>query len=242
MLLRRDLTFLLIGSGSGKPPVLSVKFKCSRLKGKQRDESAFKELPLVSDPDEGGFNLDGAAALFALAIDDDAFEAEVSFDSLLSTEVAEGSRLQVYTRSELASAFVYRAMEQVGPLKWEPSDAPLHYDQHNIRLRALGKAAGITGRLHLYALRRAAANAIDTSSVTEEQRRFRMGHNVQSRAFGSYLSRLSTVDVGRLLNGNQEDRARFDALQGFNRVASKVPIGLSADAWARIEADADFAE
>ncbi|GAA5892199.1 hypothetical protein JCM5296_000042 [Sporobolomyces johnsonii] len=108
-------------------------------------------------------------------------------------------------------------------------------------LTARAKIMGIVGACNFGAFRRTAANALNGQSVSVADRQFAMmGHNVVSKVFDQYISRLSSVDTANLVSSRAEDRARFEALKGFECVLRDAPIGLDADSWEVIHADTEM--
>jgi hypothetical protein len=107
-------------------------------------------------------------------------------------------------------------------------------------LAQIAVKAGFLGAVTVGALRRAGANAIDDTGVTEAQRRFALGHNTVSRALESaYQSRVSRIDMVAAVAGRPEDRQHIAAHQGLDKLETPL-VSLGPEGQAKIASDPTF--
>jgi hypothetical protein len=109
------------------------------------------------------------------------------------------------------------------------------------RLRQLGYYAGLQTRLIGYCLRRGVANSLQ-AKVSEEDRKFMMGHKTTSTVYSAYHSRISMVDFVRLFRELPEagEVARHSSML-LNRVDS-APPELSSEGLGHVYADPGLRE
>jgi hypothetical protein len=77
-----------------------------------------------------------------------------------------------------------------------------------------------------YMWRRLAANSLNASGCTEEDRKLLMGHNLFSKVFGAYISQLSRVDIQGLLRDGEQQTEAFEHAKRISR-QYKLPSCLS---------------
>lgn len=121
------------------------------------------------------------------------------------------------------------------------TEKPEYLGHMTSALKQLGVYAGLQGRLVGYCLRRGVANKLE-AEVSDENRRFLMGHRTNSTIFSAYHSRISTVDSVRTLRDMpEEEKVSRNSSILLNRVDG-APRELSDAGMAAVYADTDLRE
>lgn len=108
-------------------------------------------------------------------------------------------------------------------------------------LKRLGIYAGLDARLIGYCLRRGVANTLETE-VSDENRRFLMGHRTLSTVYSAYHSRVSMVDTVRVVRDMpQEEQVSRHSSILLNRV-DNAPGVISDEGLSRVYAHPDMRE
>jgi glutaredoxin len=156
--------------------------------------------------------LDCVTYLAAMATEDDVFAPGISIESIMEhadqSNIAANDFIEVPMNQDRLNTFVFRQIDRdPSTSKYSTScTEAMTYTAMRNRLVAASRHAGIAD-FTSYAVRRMGANALDIASVTEDNRKFTIGHHNGSSTFAKhYMSHRNVVDCQGLLLYGQESR------------------------------------
>lgn len=131
--------------------------------------------------------------------------------------------------------FVFRRIIKPGKATdryWAVSEnLALRYEPFYKLFNKLTRITGYIDRITLYALRRTAANALNTPDVTAADRSNLIGHNAQSKASQAYQSKRTQYDMSSMIFANA---SRSHLLQLANKLERYPQLALQVSRGARL--------
>ncbi len=202
------------------------------------NDSQYKEV-IVSMRSTHLANQDSLRQLLILALMDGVFANNITSWEQLQRLTPMETGTRVLIKPESSKLPVLRRFTRQDD---RVADQPEAVANLRIQVRRLGVACGFEIRLTAYAIRRGLAYMLD-QEVSEDNRKFIMGHKSNSRVWSSYMSRVSKVDARSIFVGEKPKDHRAMQRISLNR-KEDAPRTVSAtgyDAIMQSEAYLDIA-
>ncbi|KIJ26732.1 hypothetical protein M422DRAFT_55389 [Sphaerobolus stellatus SS14] len=211
----------------GEESTLGIKTTYDLLKGKRKNKGEFIEfvMKLEAIEDTG---LCAVINLLLLALEDGIFEVIHNLNDLFLLMSKTPTSVSLRVKENKLDLAPLRAYV---PHSWSISpDRALEYDGLFYQLQRLALHTGFRVILTPTCFRRMAANLIERSSLTAEQRKQIMGHEATFRIFSRYQSTLAHGDFQGIAIGRRQSLETVQEIGRLSLNADKMaPITLSVE-------------